>query len=67
MRQRQLGVAKKFGVLTENLKGKKVVLIDDSIVRGVTMAPIVKLLRAEGAAEVTLNTKRLYSCSSVYC
>jgi glutamine phosphoribosylpyrophosphate amidotransferase len=47
-------------VLTENLKGKKVVLIDDSIVRGVTMAPIVKLLRAEGAAEVTLNTKRLY-------
>ena len=59
MRQRQLGVAKKFGVLTENVKGKKVVLIDDSIVRGVTMVPIVKLLRAEGATEVTLKHKKI--------
>ena len=49
---RQLGVAKKFGALTENLDGKKVVLIDDSIVRGNTMGPIVRLLKAAGAKEV---------------
>ncbi|CAG2207910.1 PPAT [Mytilus edulis] len=55
MRQRKLGVAKKFGVLTENFRGKRVVLIDDSIVRGVTMVPIVKLLRAEGAAEIHIR------------
>ncbi|CAC5408921.1 purF [Mytilus coruscus] len=55
MRQRKLGVAKKFGVLTDNFRGKRVVLIDDSIVRGVTMVPIVKLLRAEGAAEIHIR------------
>ncbi|KAK3100703.1 hypothetical protein FSP39_024003 [Pinctada imbricata] len=55
MRLRQLGVAKKFGPISENIKGKRIVLIDDSIVRGVTMIPIVKLLRAEGAKEVHLR------------
>ncbi|CAM9453802.1 amidophosphoribosyltransferase [Lampetra fluviatilis] len=51
-RLRQLGVAKKFGVLAENFAGKRVVLIDDSIVRGNTIAPIIKLLREGGASEV---------------
>lgn len=49
---RQLAVAKKFGALTENFRGKRVVLIDDSIVRGNTMGPIVRLLKSAGAAEV---------------
>ena len=53
MRLRQLGVAKKFGPISENIRGKRIVLVDDSIVRGVTMIPIVKLLRAEGAKEVS--------------
>lgn len=61
MRLRQLGVAKKFGVLTENFKGKRVVLVDDSIVRGVTMVPIIKLLRAEGAAEVLKQILKIFS------
>uniref|UniRef100_A0A8D0HVP1 Amidophosphoribosyltransferase n=1 Tax=Sphenodon punctatus TaxID=8508 RepID=A0A8D0HVP1_SPHPU len=52
MRLRQLGVAKKFGVLSDNFKGKRVVLIDDSIVRGNTISPIIKLLRVSGAKEV---------------
>ncbi len=52
MRLRQLGVAKKFGPLTSNFKGKRVVLIDDSIVRGNTMGPIVRLLKNAGAKEV---------------
>ncbi|RZF48423.1 hypothetical protein LSTR_LSTR011376 [Laodelphax striatellus] len=51
-RLRQLGVAKKFGALSENLKDKKVILIDDSIVRGNTIGPIIKLLRDAGAKEV---------------
>ncbi|XP_013410094.1 amidophosphoribosyltransferase-like [Lingula anatina] len=52
LRLRQIGVAKKFGPLTENFRGKRVVLIDDSIVRGNTMAPIVGLLKQSGAKEV---------------
>ena len=51
-RLRQLGVAKKFGPLTNNFKGKRIVLIDDSIVRGNTMGPIVRLLKNAGAKEV---------------
>ncbi|XP_039288395.1 amidophosphoribosyltransferase [Nilaparvata lugens] len=51
-RLRQLGVAKKFGALSENVKDKKLILIDDSIVRGNTIGPIIKLLRDAGAKEV---------------
>ena len=36
-----------------NFKGKRVVLIDDSIVRGNTMGPIIKLLKQAGAREVS--------------
>ncbi|KAG7263219.1 hypothetical protein CRUP_036225 [Coryphaenoides rupestris] len=50
-RLRQLGVAKKFGALTDNFAGKRIVLIDDSIVRGNTIAPIIKLLKEAGATE----------------
>ncbi|CAH0384055.1 unnamed protein product [Bemisia tabaci] len=51
-RLRQLGVAKKFGALSENVAGKRLILIDDSIVRGNTIGPIIKLLRDAGATEV---------------
>ncbi|CAH0722196.1 unnamed protein product, partial [Brenthis ino] len=54
-RLRQLGVAKKFGALSENVVGKRIVLIDDSIVRGNTIGPIIKLLRDAGAAEVHIR------------
>lgn len=54
-RLRQLGVAKKFGALSENVNGKRIVLIDDSIVRGNTIGPIIKLLRDAGAAEVHIR------------
>lgn len=56
-RLRQLGVAKKFGALTDNFAGKRVVLIDDSIVRGNTISPIIKLLKEAGATEVCLLTR----------
>ncbi|KAK0083867.1 hypothetical protein PV325_008090 [Microctonus aethiopoides] len=51
-RLRQLGVAKKFGALSANVRDKKLILIDDSIVRGNTIGPIIKLLRDAGAKEV---------------
>lgn len=54
-RLRQLGVAKKFGGLSANVAGKRLVLIDDSIVRGNTIGPIIKLLRDSGALEVHIR------------
>jgi amidophosphoribosyltransferase len=42
----------KFNPLTSNLKGKRVVLVDDSIVRGNTAGPLVQLIRDGGATEV---------------
>lgn len=52
---RQQGVALKFNVLDENLRGQRVIVIDDSIVRGTTSGPLVKLLRNAGAREVHLR------------
>jgi amidophosphoribosyltransferase len=54
-RLRQLGVQLKFNPLADNLHGKRVVLVDDSIVRGNTSGPIVKLLRDAGAKEVHMR------------
>ncbi len=49
---RKLGIHLKFNPLTANLKGQRIVLVDDSIVRGNTAGPLVQLLRDGGAAEV---------------
>jgi amidophosphoribosyltransferase len=49
---RAQGVKLKFNPLMANLKGKRVVLVDDSIVRGTTTRQLVALLRRSGAAEV---------------
>lgn len=49
---RQIGVRLKYNPLTDNLQGKRVVMIDDSIVRGNTAGPMVQLLRDGGATEV---------------
>ena len=49
---RQSAVMRKFGVLNDNVIDKRVVLVDDSIVRGNTMRIIVKMLKANGAKEV---------------
>uniref|UniRef100_A0A914XIX5 Amidophosphoribosyltransferase n=1 Tax=Plectus sambesii TaxID=2011161 RepID=A0A914XIX5_9BILA len=52
---RQSSITKKFGVLTQNVSGKRVVLVDDSIVRGNTMGIIVRLLKQHGAKEVHIR------------
>ena len=49
---RRQGVKLKFNALAENLEGQRVVMIDDSIVRGTTAGPLVQLLREAGAREV---------------
>jgi amidophosphoribosyltransferase len=49
---RKASVNLKYNALTSNLKGKRVVLVDDSIVRGNTAAPLVQLIRDGGAKEV---------------
>lgn len=50
LRKRSVGM--KLNVINENVLNKRVLLIDDSIVRGNTMGPIIKLLRDAGAKEV---------------
>ena len=49
---RNRGVQLKFNPIVENLRGQRVVVVDDSIVRGTTTPRIVKLLRDAGAREV---------------
>jgi amidophosphoribosyltransferase len=54
-RLREIGVKLKFNALPEVLEGKRVVLVDDTIVRGTTSRPIVNLLRQAGAKEVHMR------------
>ncbi|KAL3286563.1 hypothetical protein HHI36_001065 [Cryptolaemus montrouzieri] len=51
-RMRQVKVSLKFSPIASNVRDKRIILIDDSIVRGNTMGPIIKLLRRAGASEV---------------
>ncbi len=52
---RKQGIALKFNAINENVLDKRVVLIDDSIVRGNTTGPLVRLLREAGARQVHLR------------
>ena len=51
-RLRELGVRRKLNYLPQILEGKKVVVVDDSIVRGTTTPHVVKLLKKGGAKEI---------------
>jgi amidophosphoribosyltransferase len=52
---RRQGLRLKFNPLREVVEGKRLVVVDDSIVRGNTMPQIVRMLREAGAAEVHLR------------
>lgn len=49
---REQGVRIKLNPLKENIRGKRLVLVDDSIVRGTTMKRTVEMLKNAGAKEV---------------
>ncbi len=51
-RLRELGVRIKLNPLREALQGRRVVMVDDSIVRGTTKRRIVRMIREQGAREV---------------
>ena len=54
-KKREDAVRLKLNAVKHVVEGKRVVLIDDSIVRGTTMGPIVKLVRDAGAKEIHLR------------
>ena len=49
---RQLGIRLKLNALTEVIRGRRIVVVDDSIVRGNTQRAQIRMLREAGAAEV---------------
>jgi amidophosphoribosyltransferase len=54
-RLREIGVQLKFNALPEVLAGKRVILVDDTIVRGTTSRPLVNMIRDAGASEVHMR------------
>lgn len=63
---RDESVRQKFNVLPNFFTGKKIVLIDDSIVRGTTIGKIVRLIRAAGVKEIHLRVGSPQVCHSCY-
>ena len=54
-RLRDLGVRQKFNPLSNVIKGQRLVVVDDSIVRGTTTPHVIKVLRRAGAAEIHIR------------
>lgn len=64
-RMRELSVRLKLNVLRDNVKGKRIIMVDDSIVRGTTSGKIVKMLKDAGATEVHVRVSSppvIHSC-----
>lgn len=62
---REQGVMIKLSALKENVEGKRIIMIDDSIVRGTTCKHIVEMLKKAGAKEVHVRISSppvAYSC-----
>lgn len=54
-RLRKTGIALKFNPLSDILRDKRIVVVDDSIVRGYTSKPTMRLLREAGAREIHMR------------
>jgi len=63
---REIGVALKLNPLRANIEGKRVVMVDDSIVRGTTSKKIVQALKAAGASEVHVRVSSPVITHSCY-
>lgn len=64
-KERETSVKIKLSVLESVVKGKRIVLVDDSIVRGTTIANIIKMMKHAGATEVHVRISSppfLYPC-----
>lgn len=64
-KERESSVRLKLSVLKETVKGKDIILIDDSIVRGTTIANLIHLLKQAGAGKVHVRISSppfLYPC-----
>ena len=64
-KERESGVRLKLSVLKDAVKGKRIVLVDDSIVRGTTIASLIRLLKQAGARSVHVRISSppfLYPC-----
>lgn len=62
---RELAVKMKFSALRWPIEGKRIVLVDDSVVRGTTMKHVVSMLREAGVTEVHLRVAAppvIYPC-----
>lgn len=62
---RERSVALKLNALESNIRGKRIVMIDDSIVRGTTLKNIVKILKKAGASKVHIRISSphfIYPC-----
>jgi len=53
--KREIGVTIKFNAMRSEIEGKRVVMVDDSIVRGTTTRRIVQILKSAGAKEVHMR------------
>ncbi|HIX63350.1 MAG TPA: amidophosphoribosyltransferase [Candidatus Mediterraneibacter colneyensis] len=63
--ERESSVKIKLNVIPEVVKGKRIVMVDDSIVRGTTCANIIRMLKNAGASEVHVRISSppfLYPC-----
>ncbi|MCC5815232.1 MAG: amidophosphoribosyltransferase [Leptospira sp.] len=63
---RDFGAKIKYNVVKEIVKGKRVVIVDDSIMRGTTSRKIIKMLRQAGATEVHLRISAPPTVSPCY-
>ncbi|MGA2519782.1 MAG: amidophosphoribosyltransferase [Acidimicrobiales bacterium] len=52
---RDAGVRRKLNPLRENIAGRRIIVVDDSVVRGTTQRAVVRMLREAGATEVHLR------------
>ena len=63
---REMSVRIKLSALSSAVQGKRIVLVDDSIVRGTTIRKLVDMLKAAGATEVHLRISSPPVCHPCY-